>query len=473
MAALTFIALVGLAAGTALIDYRKGWYAAILIGVLQDPARKLIPGHPAILVLTVMVVYAAIIVGAAPLLESGAYYFRRRYRNIDRLLPLLAVVLIIAAVNGMVTFGVSQWEAPALSLFIYCAPIPAIIFGYVFTRNEEDLIRFLKFYSALTSIALISVPLEYLRVNSPVLGTVALGEDWIRHLPGLQVRILSGTYRSPDIMAWHAAMLAMIALFMIIRRGFPRGWLWMVTFAWGFLNCLLSGRRKMLYMIAVFVVVLLWKYWRRFTVAQMVSFALAIGLVWLVVNQISTSSEGTQVYAKGARTTRGEILQRLEGGIMETFRQNGLMGAGLGSATQGTRHVVRPGANLGWQEGGAGKLALELGLPGLLFAIWFLVVLARTMTRIAFTRDVGGDFQMIRIALIAFLAGNFVSFLVSHQPYSDGVLVLMNAFLAGALFATPRFNEGSEPSMETQPVSSALAPSRPQIAKSRIREFAK
>jgi len=33
--------------------------------------------------------------------------------------------------------------------------------------------------------------------------------------------------------------------------------------------------------------------------------------------------------------------------------------------------------------------------------------------------------------LLAILAANVVSFLVSHQPYSDGYLVLMNAFFLG------------------------------------------
>ena len=54
---------------------------------------------------------------------------------------------------------------------------------------------------------------------------------------------------------------------------------------------------------------------------------------------------------------------RLEGGLSGTVEQAGIMGAGLGTATQGVYHVLREdtGTTLGWQEGGLGKLAIELG----------------------------------------------------------------------------------------------------------------
>jgi len=42
--------------------------------------------------------------------------------------------------------------------------------------------------------------LEYFNVPWRVLGTVALSEFNLRYLPGLEIRMLSGFYRAPDIM---------------------------------------------------------------------------------------------------------------------------------------------------------------------------------------------------------------------------------------------------------------------------------
>ena len=69
--------------------------------------------------------------------------------------------------------------------------------------------------------------------------------DYIRHLPGIQIRMLSGIYRSPDVMAWHASMLAVIGVAMALRAGVRRQLLiWSAVAGWGFVNCMIGGRRK-------------------------------------------------------------------------------------------------------------------------------------------------------------------------------------------------------------------------------------
>src|SRR5205085_9234571 len=106
-------------------------------------------------------------------------------------------------------------------------------------------------YAVFTSIALIGTPLEYFKVSWNALGLVALPGGYIRHLPGLQIRILSGFYRAPDIMAWHASMLTIIGIIMALRAGALRkAYPWAVVAGWGFLNCIISGRRKAAYMVA-------------------------------------------------------------------------------------------------------------------------------------------------------------------------------------------------------------------------------
>src|SRR5205814_3758281 len=129
---------------------------------------------------------------------------------------------------------------------------------------------FLGVYSVVTSIALIGVIFEYEGVHWSALGLVALTEGSnLRLLTGLQLTLLAGFYRAADIMAWHAATLAMIGIAMSIRaRHLRSAWPWMAVTAWGVLACFLSGRRKALYMLVVFAVLFVWRYARRLNVPQ-------------------------------------------------------------------------------------------------------------------------------------------------------------------------------------------------------------
>src|SRR5438128_162498 len=251
----------------ALIDWRRGWLMAVVCGVLQDPVRKLTPGTPVAITLSVMLVYAMILVAALPELQRCGKEFGKRFSNVYSAALLVFLFIILGALRGLFTYGMDGWKAPALSLFIYCAPVPAVLLGYAYLQREEQLYKFFRYYAIVTSIALIGTPLEYYNVPWRALGTVALSEAYIRHLPGLQIRLLSGLYRAPDVMAWHAATLTIIGLIMTLRGKLLKAWPWMIAIGWGFLSCLLSGRRKAVYMVAVFVIIFLWRYMRRLSVA--------------------------------------------------------------------------------------------------------------------------------------------------------------------------------------------------------------
>jgi len=440
-------------------NWRYGWLAAVVCGVLQDPVRKLTPGTPAWLTMSIVAVYAVILFVALGSLQRNRVDFSRRFPNLYSTVGLFLVMLVFAAMNGLATFGLSAWQVPALSLLIYMLPIPAVLLGYAWLEREEQLVRFFFFYAVLTSIALIGTPLEYFRLfDTPALGVVAMPGGYVRHLPGLQIRVLSGIYRAPDIMAWHAATLTAIGAIMAVRaRAVARAWPWVAVAAWGFLNCLISGRRKAIYMVAVFGLAFLWRYIRRMNTTQ-VALVLALGLaLGLVVREVG-SREDSAVYTQGARTTTEEVLQRLEGGVIGTFEQQSLLGSGLGSATQGIRHVSGREADFGWQEGGLGKLAAELGLPGLLVAALLAWVMLRMMLRITTVGDIPGTSQVIRVGLFALVVANIGNFLTSAQAYSDPVLTLTTAFLVGCLFATAALDERL-PAAEA-PAPAALAPQR-------------
>jgi hypothetical protein len=461
-----FVAFMLLSAAIALVDWRRGWLLALLVGVLADPARKLTPGTPVAMTFSIVAIYLVIIFAAQKTLQTHAREFTLRFSNLFGGLTVVLFFLFLAAVNGLFTFGLEGWKAPALGLFLYCAPVPAVILGYAYLQREEQLYDLFRYYAIVTSIAMIGTPLEYFYLPWRALGTVALSEGNYRMITGLTIRLLSGFYRGPDIMGLHAAILTMIGLIMTLRQLRGRStWIWMLVTGWGFLNCLLSGRRKAIYMIVVFVAAFLWRYFRRLSAVHVISF-LALGLVTMFVIGRVSRDEESSVYTQGAATTQDEIYSRLEGGLRGTVEQSGIMGSGLGTATQGAYHVLNESgvARLGWQEGGLGKLAAELGVPGLIAVALLGAAMMITMLKISAHPDVPGSSQLTRAALFGIVVANVVEFMVSAQAYSDAVLTLLAAFFVGCLFATASLDErlaaatAAEARVLSRPLTSPVTP---------------
>jgi hypothetical protein len=463
MITVIFVAFLALSMSVALVDWRRGWLLAILCGILQDPARKVTPGTPVIMSLSIVLVYAVVLFSAQADLQKYARDFLRRFSNLYSALLLVFIFLALAAVNGIATFGIQNWKIPALSLFIYCIPIPAVLLGYAWLQREEQLESLYRFYAIITSIALIGTLLEYFEVNFPALGTVGI-ELNMRFIKGLEVRLLSGFYRGPDIMGWHAATLACIGMVMALRRhSLSKSWPWLVAAGWGFLNCVMSGRRKAVYMFFAFAAAFLWRYIRRLKITEAFTFVLVIAVLGGVVYKISQNEE-SGIYARGTGTTGDELFSRLEGGVVETVNQFGFMGAGLGTATQGTQHLNAGGASLGWQEGGLGKLAVELGVPGLLALALTAFVMMDLILKITRHPDIPETSQLMRVGLFAIFFGDAVTFLASAQAYSDPLLTLLSAFTLGCLFASSQLDERAK---STSPLTAAAIPAR-QTAPSAI-----
>jgi len=441
MALAVYLIFFAVACAYAGVDWRRGWFFVPLCGVLQDPVRKLTPNTPVSVSFAVVGLFAVILFSARDEIAAHLRDFVRRFPNLYTATFFFLLMLVVAAFNGLFTYGFDKWKVPLLSFITYVAPLLAILFGYTWLQREEMMYRFWSWYATLTSVALIGTVLEHLRVKWAILGMVGFEGDLIRHMPGIQIRLLSGFYRSPDIMAWHAATLAVIGIAMALRSGLGKQALpWSAAAGWGFFNCIIAGRRKAVYYVIVFVVVFLWRYIKGVKSGQLFSMLGVAVVMWLVVQNIA-SSDQTSIYAQTAIASEGELAGRIEGGVMETFRQFGYLGAGLGTATQGVRHLLGTDINIGWQEGGLGKLAMEVGLPGivaLLFMGWIVARLLLTLTRIP---DVEGSSQFVRVTLFALLAANGANFVASAQAYSDAILALMTGFFVGCLFATAALDE--------------------------------
>lgn len=440
MALALYLAFLGAACAYALVDWRRGWMLVVICGVLQDPVRKVTAGSPVVISFLVVALYAAILFSGRDEILRHLGEFARRFGALYTSVVAFFFLLIVAALNGMFTYGFDKWKVPLLSLFTYCVPLLAALLGYTWLQREEWMYRFFRLFAVVTSIALVGSVMEYMRVPWRILGMVSFEGDFIRHLPGIQIRLLSGIYRGPDVMAWHASMLTCIGIAMALRAGMSRNaLLWGSAASWGFFNCMIAGRRKAIYMVAVFCVAFVWRYGRRLKTGQILALVGVLFALYGIVNHLA-SNEQTSVYAAGAVASQQELRDRLEGGALETFRQFGLMGAGLGAATQGVYHLLGS-HNVGWQEGGLGKLAVEVGLPGILsLAVisWRVLVLLMRLTRIG---DVPGSSQFVRAALFALVVGNIASFMASAQAYTDAVMALTTGFFVGCLFATAALDE--------------------------------
>jgi hypothetical protein len=209
-------------------------------------------------------------------------------------------------------------------------------------------------------------------------------------------------------------------------------------------------------MVAVFAAVFVWRYARRLNAAQAISFGTLGLLLFLVTHRLATS-ERADVYVRAAATTQTEIFARLEGGFSGTIEQNGIMGAGLGTATQGTQHFGH--GSFSWQEGGLAKLAIELGVPGVAAALLLLLVFINFMIKITRAPDEPGTSQHFRCMLMAMMIANLANFMASAQAYSDPVLTLMTAFLGGCLLATAatesRLAAAAQETVAVRPLRSA------------------
>lgn len=459
MALVLYLTLLAGAVLLALLDWRRAWLMIVVCGVLQDPVRKLTPGMPVVVSFLVIIVYAAILFSARAELMANVREFGRRFPGVYSAGVILVLFLALAALNGIMTFGLELWEVPVLSLFTYLAPLPAFFIGYTYLRREEMLYRFFAIYAACTSVAMIGTLLEYRRVPLRILGIVSMQGDYIRHLPGIQVRLLSGIYRSPDIMAWHAATLTAIAAALAIRAGFRRsGLIWMGIASGGTLMCFLSGRRKSIYYVVAFAIVFLWRYLGRARGSQVIALLVTALLFGGLIRNLAMD-EQTSVYTRSAAATTEELMGRLEGGVLSTIEQTGFLGAGLGMATQGTHHLVRDRA-LGWQEGGLAKLTVELGVPGLMAAAFLGFKLLQLLLKLTSIPDVRGSSQFARAMLFALVSANVVNFMASAQPYTDAILTLLTAFFAGSLLATAALDER----LAADPAQPATAPLEPSLA---------
>jgi hypothetical protein len=448
------LALVLPAVLIALLDWRKGLFAMVIVAFLQDPTRKLELDKPVYFTLLVGVVFTAAYLRAqvntrfVPTQLPGWKHFLRA--------PFILLLLLLAVQGAQALVRYGNPTIVGIGALSYLAPLPALFAGYHFAlkRGRTGIEGWLTWYLLVAVIMAPSIVMEYAGVDWPVLGDV--GEGFRIYEPDAILTAYSGLFRAAEMAAWHTATaVCFLMLLSSLRRISINRMVAVVAIVAALLAIgMLTGRRKIFVEVAIFLSVyvsllaLFGKGGVKLAVGAivggMLSYVLVIG--WLddqIYVAAASDSAGFQSYAARSATVRYGIGDRFMGlglaPVEWAIDGFGWFGGGLGVASQGAQHFGG-GAQVfgGAGEGGLGKITAELGLLGLVIVLWFgiaamrygwhvLVFVSRRSTAVA----------RLAYGLAAFLIANLSVFFIATQLFGDLFVLLILGLVAGFFLATP------------------------------------
>jgi hypothetical protein len=442
-----------LAALVCLMDWRKGIFVCILVGFFQDPLRKLTEGEPVYL--------SALVVVFAALTFLGAKKRGRRLSLRDIQLwnsgvkrPLqwfMAVVVIQSIVAFLSTRSI---VIAGIGLLAYLSPIPALLISYYYGRREGDIVKFMRFYLVMSVVFVAGIYLSYFGYDWEILRSV--GTDLIAYSPtGVQLKLHSGFLRVPETAAWHGgtAVCFMVLLFITSRRRMMAGWISGMVILLSVGAIILTGRRKALVEIFIFMCSygFFLSYFKRGAVKLSILLLLVGALYTAVGNSYlfpDTVTTGFQPYYQRSRSTSEDAPDRLYNMTIGSFRwvieENGILGSGAGMGSQGSQHFGNAKEDRVGEaaEGGLGKILAELGLPGLAIFVWLMIGLARYLWN-AMVQMKDRDPVRVRLmyGLISFLIANGAVYVTAHQVFGDPFVLLIIGWTLGFVLAMPGFKD--------------------------------
>jgi len=443
--------LLAAAALAVFVDWRNALHASLLIGVLQDPLRKLTPEQP--------VYFNALVVGVFGLaclsaLSSNVSLAPQRIagwrRYLARPFALFVGLIVVQAANGYLQ--TENIIVVFIGLLSYLTPFPAIMLAYQWAlRNELGAIsRFLWGYVIFVGPALLTIYLQFLGLKWDIMGEVGIGIRMYQSQFVLEAN--SGIFRASEVAAWHVGTCVSVILMMLFAKRRSA-----VYFAVAIAACcvlvwmgMLTGRRKSLAEIALFLssfIFMLLVFKRgamKFAIATVLIglslYMVAFGI--LRDDEIDAVAATTKENAYMARSTTvfGDMADRFDmlgiAPIFWAFQQTGIAGAGVGYGSQGAAQFG--GSIQGAAEGGLGKITLELGLPGLLLAGWMTLAFVRHLWWCCrHVTTIGPQLIYLTCGCIAILVANAATFAVASQVFGDILVLLMLGTFLGFALAMP------------------------------------
>lgn len=441
----------------ALGNWRAGIYAGLLLDCLRDPVRKLVEDQSVLITIGGAAVWGAMLLRMLIDHQSEIGTLLRRYPAMRSMIAFLLLAVIPGAMLSCLLYP-GGWKLAVIGSASYLAPLVGIAAGYFLATSEDQVYRLLKGYALINSIALIGVPLEYFDFDIPALGGIQT--EWVRYREGYTVDLIAGFYRSPDIMGLHAAHVVMFSSLLFLRSRSATKFGWAGAVLWAGTCMLLSGRRKMVGIPLVFLAAYIGiarirglQHIDRLVVLVATCCLLAAGVFIFVwddgISQEYTEYAGT-IITEGAVRVNDVVIR----GSIGTMQQVGLLGAGIGTATQGRHYVTRAVSRRlrGWQEDGVSRLIMEFGIPGLIFVAISGCCLLRCLWQALKLVPPHHSVQALQVGALGVVFGDFASAIISHQQFSgDPVSGLIVTMLAGVTLGAPRIYAASQSRRKRRP----------------------
>jgi hypothetical protein len=460
MSQLTIMLMI-LASVVTMLDWRRGLTMCVLVGIAQDPLRKLVPNQPVYYVVLVGVIFAAAWLRAAlvrvPLGPSAIQGWRHELK-----VPfsLFMAWVVVQAFHSFVSYG--SVMLPLIGLLVWLSPIPAVVLAYQFAmrRGLLGVRRWMALYVLLALASLSGVYFEYVGFQWSALGEI--GEGQVIYDLGTVLKAHSGFFRASEIAAWHTAATASFIFILSIGK---RPTVLRIATALGLMALLVSlgiltGRRKLLVEITIFVSTYFFLVaWLQRGMARLAMVLLIMGLVGYVgivgfvapdlVQSSYTKSmqmedaRPVEIYAERGKSVFADLPKRVNDvglqPLLFAVKHFGWMGAGLGTGSQGTNSIAEEHNISRWAaEGGLGKVGMELGVPGVLLSVWLIVALAKHLRRqLAAIGKVSPPHSRMAYGMVSFLVANAATFSVATQAYSDLFVLLILGCCLGFLLAMP------------------------------------
>lgn len=450
------VALVLPAVLVALDDWRNGLFALLFVAFLQDPARKLESDMPVYFTLLVGVVFTAAYLSA----QTRIRFVPTQIRGWNHYLriPFTLFLLLVAAqaVNSLVQIG--NPIIVGIGALSYLAPLPAMLAGYHFAvkGGRAGIERWLTWYLIGALIMLPGLVLEYAGIDWQVLGDVGKGLQMFQDDAILTAH--SGFFRASEIAAWHCATAVCVLLMLSSIRRVSTGRMIIVI---GIIVALLAigvltGRRKIFVEIVIFLSIYVALFARfgkgagKLAVAALLGGLLSYGAVTWWAEERPSDDVRYHSYAERSATVGNDISDRfvdlgLEP-VLWAIDGFGWLGGGLGVGSQGAQHFGGGAAVYGGAaEGGLGKVTAELGVPGLLIALWLAGAAVRYGWQVlVFVSRRSSAIGRLAYGLAAFLIANLAVFFVATQVFGDLFVLLLLGLVTGFFLATPALAEGEQ-----------------------------
>lgn len=441
MTVIILFALIGISSFAALREWRWGWYGMILVALLQDPLRKMTPGTPAYLVLATVPVWACILLGAWRRHGLSIREFRETFPSQWRVVSAFLLSLVIPVVLSL-SYGPGSWQFTLVGLFTQGAFMGGVLLGFNFPVRSGDVERVMRWYCILAAVMMIGAPLEkfHIGVLSGLTGTESLDACWVTYRTGKALFMMSGFFRSPDVLGWHAATLVMFAVTLSLRSERWHRFVWVALAGLGGVALMYCARRKMIAMVPVFGLAMCCLQIVLGHFRSLPRLVLVLGVMGCIAlyayTQVGSDADVEKFYG----STMGELDERVQAhgvdSVVITYQQAGFWGHGLGMAVQGVHHINGARPHI-WQESGPSMIMAELGVPGLVAFLAMLVAFLVAGYN-ALKAAAGAPEYPLFLGMASVIIANLAAAVVSAQIFGDPFIGCFIPFLAGVVLAGKR-----------------------------------